>query len=47
VLNCKISNTIGNSANIIGTGMLFTPAFLLGLGAIAVGSVISIGTTIT
>ncbi|CAG9320662.1 unnamed protein product [Blepharisma stoltei] len=47
LLNCKISNTAGNSASIAGTGMLFTPLALVGVVTIVAGSLTSIGTTVT
>ena len=47
VFDCKISNTVGNSASIIGTGLLFTPLFFIGLGVIAAGTLTSLGTNIT
>lgn len=45
--NCKISNTCGNSLNIVGTALLLSPYFLVGMSSIAIGSATSIGTTVT
>ncbi|CAG9320659.1 unnamed protein product [Blepharisma stoltei] len=47
LLNCKISNTAGNSASIAGTGILFTPLALIGIVTIIAGSLTSIGTNVT
>jgi hypothetical protein len=44
--NCKISNTVGNATNIVGSVMLFTPLYLLGVGLLIAGASTSVGTTV-
>jgi hypothetical protein len=39
---CNIGYTVGNVASIIGTGLLFTPFFFIGLGVCAIGAITSI-----
>ncbi|CAG9320657.1 unnamed protein product [Blepharisma stoltei] len=47
LLNCKISNTVGNGVTIASTPLIFTPLFIVGIiGAIA-GGITSLGTSIT
>jgi hypothetical protein len=48
VLDCKISNTVGNGANIVSTGLLWLPpAWILALGGVILGTVTSLGTGVT
>lgn len=47
ILNCKIARTSGNSTSIAGTGILFTPLALIGLGMLVLGGATSLGTVIT
>jgi hypothetical protein len=42
--DCKIAKTVGNSVNIVGVVLLFTPLFLLGIGTLVAGSATTIGT---
>lgn len=45
VKNCKISNTVGNGANVESTGLLwFPPAWILALGGVVLGTATSLGT---
>ncbi|CAG9320663.1 unnamed protein product [Blepharisma stoltei] len=47
LLGCKISNTVGISASMAGTGLMFTPLALLGILTMIAGSLTSVGTTVT
>ena len=48
VASCKIANTVGNSANIVSTGLLWCPpALIFGIGGVVLGSLTSLGTGIT
>jgi hypothetical protein len=46
VMNCKISNTVGNSVGIIGAIMTFTPLFVVGIPLAMAGAATSFGTAI-